>query len=58
MLDWFFSPLYSQILIYILIGFVATFVIIRFLVPSLKPAIESFIIELGRKHREKKSHEE
>ena len=58
MLDWFFSPAYSQALIYILLGFVGIFVVVRFLVPSLKPAIESFIINLGKKYREKKNENE
>lgn len=57
MFDWFFSPAYSRALIYILIGFIAVFVVVRFLVPSLKPAIESFIINLGKKYREKKNDE-
>lgn len=53
--DFFFSPTYSKVVGYLIIGFIALFVVMRFMIPSLKPAIEAKIIAFVKKRREKKN---
>lgn len=51
MFNWFFSPEYCTVLFYILIGFAAVFVLLRFICPWLKPWLESKIIALSKKKK-------
>lgn len=48
MLDWFFSPEYSKVLFYILIGFVVVFLLFRKF-PAAKDFIEAKIISFRKK---------